>query len=325
PGHLPGPGTTRVVHRDDGRGQFDARRLYPLARARGGRARPCRGLCPLPAPLRAAHAARRHALRRGAPDAGARARADDEAAPPAARRTEPRPRAPDRAGNLPHRHRAARPRRLDPAGRAERARSAGNRRLRLCAGNRLDRAQRQGGGPHPRPEGGRELSRRLRELTAMETESALRRQLAQAFAPAQRTLPAMLARQAQRHGDKPLASAGDASWTFAQTAVAAARMAGALRAAGIAAGDRVAIICANRIELIGLLIGCGWLGAVAVPINVASRGPQLQHILTNSGARLLVMEPAFAENLTMLDADALALQAIWTIGEPGEFRFGRIA
>jgi len=158
----------------------------------------------------------------------------------------------------------------------------------------------------------------------METESALRRQLAQAFAPAQRTLPAMLARQAQRHGDKPLASAGDVSWTFAQTAVAAARMAGALRAAGIAAGDRVAIICANRIELIGLLIGCGWLGAVAVPINVASRGPQLQHILTNSGARLMVMEPAFAENLTMLDVDALALQAIWTIGEPGEFHFGRI-
>jgi crotonobetaine/carnitine-CoA ligase len=155
--------------------------------------------------------------------------------------------------------------------------------------------------------------------------SALRRQLAQAFAPAQRTLPAMLTRQAERHGDKPLASAGDASWTFAQTAGAAARMAGALRAAGIAAGDRVAIICANRIELIGLLVGCGWLGAVAVPINVASRGPQLQHILTNSGARLLVMEPAFAENLAMLDADALALQAIWTIGEPGEFRFGRIA
>jgi crotonobetaine/carnitine-CoA ligase len=159
----------------------------------------------------------------------------------------------------------------------------------------------------------------------MGTESALRRQLAQAFAPAERTLPAMLARQAQRHGDQPLANAGDVSWTFAQTAVAAARMAGTLSAAGVAAGDRVAIICSNRIELLGLLLGCGWLGAVAVPINVASRGPQLQHILTNSGARLLVMEPAFAENLTMVDADALGLQAIWTIGEPGEFRFGRIA
>src|ERR1700730_7469474 len=102
-------------------------------------------------------------------------------------------------------------------------------------------------------------------------------------------------------------------------------MAGSLRAAGIAAGDRVAIICANRIELIGLLVGCAWLCAVAVPINVASRGAQLQHILANSGAQLLVMEPEHAGNLAMLDATALALEAIWTIGAPGEFRFGRIA
>jgi carnitine-CoA ligase len=158
----------------------------------------------------------------------------------------------------------------------------------------------------------------------MDAASALRRQLAQAFAPAERTLPAMLARQAERHGDKPLASAGDATWSYGETALAVARIAGALHAAGIGAGDRVAIICSNRIELIGLLLGCGWLGAVAVPINIASRGAQLQHILSNSGARLLVIEPAFADNLALLDPGALALAAVWTIGSPGDFRFGRI-
>jgi carnitine-CoA ligase len=159
----------------------------------------------------------------------------------------------------------------------------------------------------------------------MDAASALRRQLAQAFAPAERTLPIMLARQAERYGDKPLASAGETTWSYRETAAAAARIAGTLRSAGIGAGDRVAIICSNRIELLGLLLGCGWLGAVAVPINVASRGPQLQHILTNSGARLLVMEPEFADNLVMLDPGSLALDAIWTIGPPGEFRFGRSA
>jgi crotonobetaine/carnitine-CoA ligase len=156
------------------------------------------------------------------------------------------------------------------------------------------------------------------------TPSALRQQLAQSFGPGARTLPGMLMRQAERHGDRPLVSAGHDAWTYAQTAAAAARVAGTLRAAGIGSGDRVAIICSNRIELLGLLLGCGWLGAVAVPINVASRGAQLQHILANSGARLLVMEPEHAGNLAMLDAAALALKAIWTIGAPGEFRFGRI-
>jgi crotonobetaine/carnitine-CoA ligase len=155
-------------------------------------------------------------------------------------------------------------------------------------------------------------------------ESALREHLSASFAPAERTLPAMLLRQAERHGGKPLASAGDVHWSYAETAAMAARVAGTLRAAGIGAGDRVAIISSNRIELLGLLLGCGWLGAVAVPINVASRGPQLQHVLSNSGARLLVMETDCAGNLAMLEPGALALESIWTIGPPGQFRFGRM-
>jgi carnitine-CoA ligase len=147
-------------------------------------------------------------------------------------------------------------------------------------------------------------------------------QLGASFTPADRTLPTMLMRQAERHGDRLLASAGETHWTYAETAAAAARVAGTLRAAGIGAGDRVAIIASNRIELLGLLLGCGWLGAVAVPINVASRGPQLQHVLSNSGARLLVMETECAANLAMLDPGALPLDAVWTFGPPGDFRFG---
>jgi crotonobetaine/carnitine-CoA ligase len=162
-------------------------------------------------------------------------------------------------------------------------------------------------------------------LIAMSTGSALRQHLSGSFAPAERSLPIMLTRQAERHGDKPLVTAGDVSWTYAQAAAAAARIAGTLRSAGIGAGDRVAVICSNRIELLGLLLGCGWLGAVAVPINVASRGPQLQHMLSNSQARLLVIETDYAENLAMLDPGALALEAIWAIGPLGALRFGKIA
>lgn len=159
----------------------------------------------------------------------------------------------------------------------------------------------------------------------MSAGPALRNQLAASFSPAERTLPAMLTRQAERHGDKMLVTAGDTRWSCAEAATIAARMAGTLQAADIKAGDRVAIICSNRIEFVALLLGCGWLGAVAVPINVASRGAQLQHILSNSGARLLVLELAFAENLAMLDAGALKLEAIWTIGAPDAVRFGNIA
>jgi len=154
--------------------------------------------------------------------------------------------------------------------------------------------------------------------------SMLRKQWSDAYAPAERTLPTMLQRQAGRIPEKILVSAGEATMTYAQACDAGARMAAALQSAGMRAGDRVALICSNRMEFIEMLLGSAWLGAVLVPINVASRGPQLQHILTNSGARLLVVEGEFAENLSMLDPSMLSVEAIWSIDAPACIRMGRI-
>jgi crotonobetaine/carnitine-CoA ligase len=158
----------------------------------------------------------------------------------------------------------------------------------------------------------------------MTSASASRRHWSQAFAPAERTLPAMLTRQADRFAQNPLVSAGDTTWTYAETCQAAARCAGTLRAAGIEPGDRVALICSNRIEFLEIVLGCAWLGAIAVPINVASRGPQLQHILSNCAARLLVLEAAYAENLALLRPGELALEAIWLIDGVANARLGNI-
>jgi carnitine-CoA ligase len=158
----------------------------------------------------------------------------------------------------------------------------------------------------------------------MASASELKARWSRLFAPDERTLPAMLTRQAARFATKPLISAGDTTWTYVQTRDAAARFAGTLRSNGIKPGDRVAVVCSNRVEFLGIVLGCAWLGAIAVPINVASRGPQLQHILSNCGARLLVMEAAFGENLAMLEPEKLAIDTIWLIGEGSAVRLGGI-
>jgi len=159
----------------------------------------------------------------------------------------------------------------------------------------------------------------------MEAAQSLRTKWSNLFAPAERTLPAMLKRQTERYGQRPLVSAGYTTWSYADAHAAAAQFAGTLRGAGVTAGDRVAVMCSNRIEFLQIALGCAWLGAVAVPINTASRGPQLQHILSNCGARLLVSESAYAENLTLLDSDELTIDAIWLIGgDEAEVRLGRI-
>ena len=158
----------------------------------------------------------------------------------------------------------------------------------------------------------------------MEKARALRAKWSTLFEPAARTLPAMLTRRAERHGDKPLVSAADVIWSFADARDAAARFAGTLQGAGVKPGDRVALICSNRIEFLQVVLGCAWAGAVAVPINVASRGPQLQHILSNCGAKLLVVEVAHTENLALLDPGKLAVEAIWLIGGASDVQLGKV-
>jgi crotonobetaine/carnitine-CoA ligase len=134
-----------------------------------------------------------------------------------------------------------------------------------------------------------------------------------AFPTRDRTLPIMLQRQAHRYGEHRLVAAGDVSWSFADAPTIAARFAGTLAAAGIEPGDRVALMCSNRAEFLEIFLGCAWLGAITVMINIASRGPQLRHILSNSGACLLVMEAELLGALDHVELKDLVLERIWLI------------
>lgn len=145
------------------------------------------------------------------------------------------------------------------------------------------------------------------------------------FPPSERTLPAMLERQARHYGNRRLFSAGKISWSFEEARTTAARFAGTLAAAGVHPGDRVALMCSNRSEFMQVYLGCAWLGAITVPINVASRGPQLEHFLANSGARLLAIEAELLAALNHVDVGRLELGHIWLIGGEPSDALDRIA
>jgi crotonobetaine/carnitine-CoA ligase len=128
-------------------------------------------------------------------------------------------------------------------------------------------------------------------------------------------LPALLAACAAARGQAPLVSDRKTTWTGSAALQHAAACAGRLAAAGVRKGDRVALLCGNRIEFVEVVLGCGWLGAVVVPINTASRGLQLHHILANSGARLLVAEASLLGALADIELSSLALQSAWILGD----------
>jgi carnitine-CoA ligase len=133
--------------------------------------------------------------------------------------------------------------------------------------------------------------------------------------PAERTLPRLLRRQAALHGNRRLVEIGGQAWSVAEALDMAARFGGALHAAGIERGDHVAVICGNRWELLQVYLGCGWIGAVTVPINTASRGAQFAHILANSQAKLLVLQAEFFGAVNALDIALPSLRAVWLIGD----------
>lgn len=140
---------------------------------------------------------------------------------------------------------------------------------------------------------------------------------ASALPPVQRTLPAMLARQAERFGARPLLRIAGRSWTHADALRAAAGRAAALAQAGVRRGDRVAVMSGNRIEFLEVFLGCGWLGASMVPINTASMGPQIEYFLKNSEAGLLVIEAAFLDRLQVADLASTSLREIWVLDAAG--------
>ncbi|MGP3775781.1 AMP-binding protein [Streptomyces sp. SDT5-1] len=109
------------------------------------------------------------------------------------------------------------------------------------------------------------------------------------------TIPGLVDAAAAHHGERPFLTVDGTRRTYAQTRTAAATMAGALAARGCRPGDRVAALLPNRVELVDLVLGCAWLGAVVVPLNTALHGRLLRHALDESKPRFLYVDGAWAE------------------------------
>lgn len=83
------------------------------------------------------------------------------------------------------------------------------------------------------------------------------------------------------------------------------RVAGALQAWGVERGDRVAVMMGNVPEFVETWFAIARSGAIEVPVHVAYRGPLLEHVLRESGARVLFCDADLADRLAGLDLPEL--------------------
>ncbi len=132
------------------------------------------------------------------------------------------------------------------------------------------------------------------------------------------TIPRVLLDAAKRFADATAVEEGDLRLSFSALAEASLGVTRALLAAGIEAGDRVAIWAPNQWQWIVAALGIQCAGAVLVPLNTRLKGAEAGYILRASGARLLFTRGDFLD-LDYVKAlggqDLPALERIVTLGD----------
>lgn len=112
-------------------------------------------------------------------------------------------------------------------------------------------------------------------------------------------LGSWITERTRRDGHRTALTFGDTSWTFNEFLDRIDRFAGALRARGVAAGDRVAYLGFNHSAFFVTLFASAKLGAIFVPLNFRLSGPELEFIINDAGASVLV---AGREHVGVIDS-----------------------
>jgi len=113
-----------------------------------------------------------------------------------------------------------------------------------------------------------------------------------------------------------LATEGGESRTAGQLVAAANQVSHGLRALGLEAGDTVACVIPNSIELMELYLGSLQIGCYFTPINHHLVGPEIAYIVNDSDAKVFVGSEDHAEEITkaLAEVDGLDPSRIFAVG-----------
>jgi fatty-acyl-CoA synthase len=87
---------------------------------------------------------------------------------------------------------------------------------------------------------------------------------------------------------------GSLTLTWRQTDKRIGRLASALSAAGLAAGDRAAVMALNSAPHIEAMAAILRVGAICVPVNFRMVADEVDYVLTDSGASVVLVDDVFA-------------------------------
>ncbi|NHN37276.1 AMP-binding protein [Pseudomaricurvus alcaniphilus] len=109
------------------------------------------------------------------------------------------------------------------------------------------------------------------------------------------TLADTLEDNATRFASQPAYLMQDQSITHRQLLERAKRIASASEKAGLRRQDRVGILSMNSLPYGEVVAACQWSGLILSTVNFRLAGPEISHILLDSGPRILFFEAQYAE------------------------------
>jgi fatty-acyl-CoA synthase len=101
---------------------------------------------------------------------------------------------------------------------------------------------------------------------------------------------------------------GDVRLTYWQFAERARRLAGGLRALGVAPADRVAFLSMNCHRLLEAYYGVIEAGGILLPLNIRLSPPELAFILQNAGVKILFVGKEFVDVANAFRRDAPGIE-----------------
>ncbi|MFJ9368619.1 class I adenylate-forming enzyme family protein [Nocardia sp. NPDC101769] len=119
------------------------------------------------------------------------------------------------------------------------------------------------------------------------------------------TIDATLRATAARVPDRRALVCGPVEYSYAELDAAVGRVAGVLADHGLCKGDRLALLATNSERFVLVFYAAHRLGAIFVPINPASASPEVDYILRDSGATVLVFDAAMEKTVHTLAVSGL--------------------
>ena len=133
----------------------------------------------------------------------------------------------------------------------------------------------------------------------------------------------MIAPRLDRLLDEPLArgagamavACGERHATYAELSEIERRVAVLLADAGLA-GERVAFLLPNSVELLACYLGCWRAGVTAVPFEYVDAPPEIAYGLADSAARWLIVHEEKLADLARVDLAATSVERVLVVGTP---------